>query len=129
MSADSGKARAKGEGRRAGLPSIVRSSDALAGIFAALGDPTRLRLVAVLCAGGAFSIAQLTANTDISRQGVTKHLQVLADAGVVRDVKMGRERLWQLEPEQIEEARRTLEIIGREWEVALARLKSFVESS
>ena len=129
MSAYSGKARAKGEGRRAGLPSIVRSSDALAGIFAALGDPTRLRLVAVLCAGGAFSIAQLTANTDISRQGVTKHLQVLADAGVVRDVKMGRERLWQLEPEQIEEARRTLEIIGREWEVALARLKSFVESS
>ena len=83
----------------------------------------------MLCAGGAFSIAQLTANTDISRQGVTKHLQVLADAGVVRDVKMGRERLWQLEPEQIEEARRTLEIIGREWEVALARLKSFVESS
>ena len=129
MSADSGKARAKGEGRRAGLPSIVRSSDALAGIFAALGDPTRLRLVAGGCAGGAVSIAPRTANTDISRQGVTKHLQVLADAGVVRDVKMGRERLWQLEPEQIEEARRTLEIIGREWEVALARLKSFVESS
>ena len=97
-------------------------------MFAALGDPTRLKLVAVLCAGGAFSIAQLTANTDISRQGVTKHLQVLADAGVVRDVKQGRERLWQLEPGQIEEARRTLEVIGREWEVALAKLKSFVEN-
>jgi len=112
----------------AGLPAIIRSSEALAGVFAALGDPTRLKLVAVLCAGGAFSIAQLTANTDISRQGVTKHLQVLADAGVVRDVKLGRERLWQLDPAQIEEAKRTLEVIGREWDVALEKLKAFAES-
>ena len=101
--------------------------DAEARIFAALGDPTRLRLVAVLCAGGAFSIAQLTANTEISRQGVTKHLQVLSQAGVVRDVKSGRERLWQLEPAQIEEAKRTLEVIGKQWETALGRLKAFVE--
>lgn len=112
-----------------GLPAIVESRDTLAHVFAALGDPTRLKLVAALCVGGAFSIAQLTATTDISRQGVTKHLQVLANAGVVRDVKVGRERLWQLEPGQIEEARRTLEVIGREWEVALGRLKAFVESS
>ena len=125
-----GRARAKGANLRGiGIPAIVRSSAALADVFAALGDPTRLKLVAVLCAGGAFSIAQLTANTDISRQGVTKHLQVLADAGVVRDVKLGRERLWQLEPGQIEEARRTLEVIGREWEVALGKLKSFAEST
>jgi DNA-binding transcriptional ArsR family regulator len=121
MSASSGK----GE---AGLPAIIRSSDALAHIFAALGDPTRLKLVAVLCAGGAFSIAQLTANTDISRQGVTKHLQVLADAGIVHDVKLGRERHWQLDPTQIDEAKRTLEVIGREWEVALGRLKAFAEA-
>ncbi|HMN66558.1 MAG TPA: metalloregulator ArsR/SmtB family transcription factor [Burkholderiaceae bacterium] len=106
---------------------MVRSSETLANVFAALGDPTRLKLVAVLCAGGALSIAQLTANTDISRQGVTKHLQVLADAGLVRDLKLGRERLWQLEPEQIEEAKRTLDIIGRQWEVALGRLKTFAE--
>jgi len=123
MSPRSGKAK-----RPVGLPAIVRSSDSLAGVFAALGDPTRLRLVAVLCAGGAFSIAQLTASTEISRQGVTKHLQVLADAGVVSDVRSGRERLWQLEPAQIEEAKRTLEVIGRHWEVALGRLKTFVEA-
>ena len=111
------------------LPAILRSSEALASIFAALGDPTRLKLVAVLCAGGAFSIAQLTANTDISRQGVTKHLQVLAEAGVVRDLKQGRERLWQLDPLQIEEARRTLDVIGKQWEAALGRLKAFIEST
>ncbi|BCL74823.1 transcriptional regulator [Jeongeupia sp. HS-3] len=109
------------------LTDVIHASDTLARVFAALGDPTRLKLVAVLCAGGAFSIAQLTANTDISRQGVTKHLQVLAEAGVVRDVKLGRERLWQLEPAQVEAARQTLEVIGREWEVALGKLKGFVE--
>jgi DNA-binding transcriptional ArsR family regulator len=126
MSVRSGQAPDAGQ-HDAGLPAIVRSSEALAGVFAALGDPTRLKLVAVLCAGGAFSIAQLTANTDISRQGVTKHLQVLADAGVVSDVKWGRERRWQLEPGQIEEAKRTLEVIGKEWEVALGKLKAFAE--
>lgn len=124
------KAKAKGAGRRGtGLPAFVKSSDTLAHVFAALGDPTRLKLVAVLCAGGALSIAQLTANTDISRQGVTKHLQVLADAGVVRHTKLGRERLWQLEPGQLEEAKRTLEVIGQQWEVALGKLKVFAEST
>ncbi|MBA2674740.1 metalloregulator ArsR/SmtB family transcription factor [Ramlibacter sp.] len=99
----------------------------LADVFFALGDATRLRLIAVLCAGGAFSIAQLTANTEITRQAVTKHLQVLAGAGLVRDVRMGRERLWQFDPTQLEEARRSLETIGRQWEQALGKLKVFVE--
>jgi DNA-binding transcriptional ArsR family regulator len=102
--------------------------DLVARVFAALGDPTRLKLVALLCAGGAFSIAQLTAGTDISRQAVTKHLHVLAEAGVVRDVKLGRERLWHLEPAAIAEAKRALEIIGGQWEVALGKLKQFAES-
>lgn len=128
----SGRRRGGAEARRVGAGLAATSPlgaahEGLAHVFAALGDPTRLKLVAVLCAGGALSIAQLTANTDISRQGVTKHLQVLADAGLVRDLKLGRERLWQLEPEQIEEAKRTLDIIGRQWEVALGRLKTFAE--
>jgi len=102
--------------------------EALAPVFAALGDATRLKIVALLCAGGAFSIAQLTANTEISRQAVTKHLQVLAEAGVVRDLKMGRERLWELEPGKIEAARQALDAIGRQWEKALGRLKLYLES-
>ena len=96
-------------------------------IFAALGDETRLRLIAVLCAGGTMSIAQLTSGTDITRQAVTKHLHVLADAGLVRDVKVGRERLWELEPTQMEEARRSLDVIARQWEHALMKLKLAVE--
>lgn len=96
-------------------------------IFAALGDETRLRLVAVLCAGGAMSISQLTAGTEITRQAVTKHLHVLADAGLVRDVKVGREHRWEFEPSQLEEARRSLDEIASQWDAALNRLKLAVE--
>ena len=97
-------------------------------VFAALGDEIRLRLVAALCVGGALSITQLTAGTEISRQAITKHLGVLAAAGLVRDVKVGRERLWEFEPAQLDEARRTLEFIGQQWDHALAKLKFAVES-
>ncbi len=96
-------------------------------VCAALGDEMRLKLIAALCMGGAMSITQLTAGTDITRQAITKHLSVLAAAGLVRDVKVGRERLWEFEPAQLEEARRALESIGRQWDQALARLKAAVE--
>lgn len=97
-------------------------------IFAALGDATRLRLVATLCAGGALSIAQLTTGTAITRQAVTKHLNVLADAGLVHDLRRGRERLWEFEPARLDEARKALDAITAEWGRALARLQRFVES-
>lgn len=97
-------------------------------VFAALGDPTRLRLIAALCAGGALSIAQLTAGTAISRQAVTKHLEVLADAGLVRDIRQGRERLWEFDPSKLDEARRSLDAIAAQWNQALTRLKSLMET-
>jgi len=97
-------------------------------VFAALGDETRLRLVALLCAGSALSIAQLTAGTDITRQAVTKHLQVLAEAGLVRDVRQGRERLWELQASRLDEARRSLDAIAAQWDQALQRLKTTLET-
>jgi DNA-binding transcriptional ArsR family regulator len=101
---------------------------ASAPVFAALGDATRLRLVVALCAGGALSIAQLTAGTTITRQAVTKHLQVLADAGLVQDLRQGRERLWELTPARLDEARQALDTISAQWGAALTRLQRFVES-
>ena len=96
-------------------------------VFAALGDPTRLRLLGALCAGGAMSITQLTAGSAITRQAVTRHLDILAGAGLVSDVRQGRERLWQFEPTQLHEARRSLEAIGQQWDQALQRLRTAVE--
>ena len=98
-----------------------------AAIFAALGDKTRLDLVGRLCSGGPLSIARLTAGADITRQAITKHLNILADAGLVRDIRVGRERLWEVETRQLEEARRCLDRISSQWDDALARLKLAVE--
>ena len=84
--------------------------------------------MAFLCSGGAKSIAQLTSGTDITRQAVTKHLNVLAGAGLVRDVRVGRERLWEFEPDRLAEARRSLDLIAQQWDHALRKLKLAVEN-
>jgi DNA-binding transcriptional ArsR family regulator len=105
-------------------PSLANSAP----IFAALGDETRMRLIGVLLAGAALSITQLTSGTEITRQAVTKHLHVLADAGWVRDIKVGREHLWVFESTKLEEARRSLDLIARQWDHALEKLKKVVES-
>jgi DNA-binding transcriptional ArsR family regulator len=114
--------------RRRSSQSMYAELSKSAPMFAALGDATRLRLIAVLCAEGAMSIAQLTAGTDITRQAVTKHLHVLADAGLVRDVKVGREHLWEFERAQLEEARHSLELIALQWDRALMKLKLALEA-
>jgi DNA-binding transcriptional ArsR family regulator len=96
-------------------------------VFAALGDQTRLRLVARLGAEGPLSIARLTDGSDVTRQAVTKHLRVLAEVGLARGVRRGRERLWRLDPAPLDEARRALERIAERWDEALQRLKAAVE--
>ena len=95
-------------------------------VFAALGDQTRLRIVARL-ADGPLSIAKLTAGSRITRQAVTKHLRVLERARVVHGARHGREMLWQLDRRRLEEARQYLDQISRQWDRALARLRDFVE--
>lgn len=100
---------------------------ASAPVFAALGDETRLRLVSRLSSGGPASIARLTAGSSVTRQAITKHLQVLAGAGLVHGRRRGRERVWELRPHQFEQARQSLESISRQWDEALGRLKAFVE--
>lgn len=96
-------------------------------VFSALGDETRLTLVDRLGVEGPLSITQLTAGTTVTRQAVTRHLTVLGEAGLVHDRWRGRERLWELDRLRLDEARRYLEEISRQWDDALDRLKHFVE--
>ena len=103
------------------------SARAAAPVFAALGDETRLRLVTRLSAEGPRSIAHLTSGTDITRQAITKHLNVLANAGLLLGSRRGREQLWAIEPERLAQARRYLDAISGQWDDALARLKATVE--
>jgi DNA-binding transcriptional ArsR family regulator len=96
-------------------------------IFAALGDKTRLRLVARLCDHGPMSITGLTAGSNVTRQAVTKHLRVMESAGLVRCTRHGRETVWQLEQRRLNDARRFLDTISKQWDDALGRLREFVE--
>lgn len=100
---------------------------AAAPVFAALGDETRLGIVTRLCAEGPLSITRLTAGRGVTRQAVTKHLHVLADAGLAHSFQVGRERIWELEPRSLLTARECLNQISAQWDEALARLRRFVE--
>jgi DNA-binding transcriptional ArsR family regulator len=97
-------------------------------IFAALGDETRLQIVARLCAEGPLSITRLSEGAGVTRQAITKHLNALSAAGLATNVKSGREQIWELETRRLEMARRCLDRISDQWDVALDRLKAFVEN-
>jgi DNA-binding transcriptional ArsR family regulator len=111
--------------------SSVREDHALtdtAPVFAALGDATRLEIVSRLVDGRAFSIAQITAGLSLTRQGVTKHLRVLERAGIVSSSRVGRESRYTYVSEPVERLRRYLETVSAQWDDALSRLKTLVES-
>jgi DNA-binding transcriptional ArsR family regulator len=96
-------------------------------VFAALGEATRLTLVARLCTEGPLSIARLSEGAGVTRQAITKHLHTLAHAGVVHGTRSGRERIWELETRRLEKARRCLDQISDQWDAAMTRLQAFVE--
>ena len=96
-------------------------------VFAALGDPTRLSLLGRLSADGPLSITRLSEGTGVTRQAITRHLDALGDAGLVRDARRGRERVFELDLKRLDVARSFLDHIGTRWDEAADRLKAFVE--
>src|SRR5215831_34258 len=96
-------------------------------VFAALGDETRLSLVARLARESPCSITRLSDGAKITRQAVTKHLRILEQAGVVRASRAGRECRFELEPGPLKDVGDYLEIVSRQWDDALRRLKEYVE--
>ncbi|HSV57262.1 MAG TPA: metalloregulator ArsR/SmtB family transcription factor [Variovorax sp.] len=96
-------------------------------VFAALGDATRLAIVARLCHEGPQSIVRLTEGSAVSRQAISKHLRALEGAGLVRSDRSGRECIWALRTQRLAQARRYLDQISTQWDDALERLRAFVE--
>jgi DNA-binding transcriptional ArsR family regulator len=113
---------------RARSASVAARLHDSAPIFAALGDETRLQIVARLCAEGPLSITRLSEGAGVTRQAITKHLNALADAGLARNARSGREQIWELETRRLELARRCLDHISDQWDSALNRLRTFVEN-
>ncbi len=109
------------------MKATARGLAKAAAVFAALGDPTRLAVVARLASEGPQPIVRLTERAEVSRQAVTKHLDVLEAAGLVRSRRDGRERVWEVQPARLDEVRRLLADISSQWDEALARLRAAVE--
>jgi DNA-binding transcriptional ArsR family regulator len=105
----------------------VARLDASAPVFAALGDPHRMMLVSRLSRKGPLSVTHLTEGTTITRQAVTKHLRVLEAAGLARSERSGRETVWALDQRPLAKAREHLDLIARQWDEAIERLRAFVE--
>jgi DNA-binding transcriptional ArsR family regulator len=107
--------------------SITAKQRAHAPVFAALGDETRLSLVAKLSGGQPRSISQLTHGSRLTRQAITKHLRVLENAAIVHSIRRGRESLFEFDPVPMQEIKKYLDLVSEQWDQALSRLKSFVE--
>ena len=100
----------------------------MAPVFAALGDTTRLQLISRLSDGEPRSIAQLTHGLGVTRQGITKHLQVLERSGIVGSSRVGREHRFVYLPQTLDQAQSYLDAVSAQWDDALSRLQEFVES-
>jgi len=96
-------------------------------IFAALGDKTRLSLIAKLSNGQKHSISNLTKGSKLSRQAISKHLRVLEAAGLVHSAHSGRENFFELDTRPFKDSREYLDFVSNQWDKVLSRLKSFVE--
>jgi DNA-binding transcriptional ArsR family regulator len=105
-----------------GLP-----AEASALVFAALADGTRLRLASRLSIDGPLNITELTRGSRVTRQAIRKHLRTMEEAGLVHVRRRGRESVFDLDTERLDNARRHLDLISKQWAAALDRLRMFVD--
>jgi DNA-binding transcriptional ArsR family regulator len=96
-------------------------------VFAALGEETRLSLVARLSGGARQSITELAKGSRLTRQAISKHLRMLESAGLVRSCRAGREQLFEFRPEAIVDTQKYLAGVALQWDQALGRFKRLVE--
>ncbi|GAA0433346.1 transcriptional regulator [Actinoplanes capillaceus] len=97
-------------------------------LWAAIGDPTRRRMLDLLLADGAGTATTLSQRIPVTRQAVAKHLAVLDRAGLVHGTAEGRERRYRVDDAQLARAVAQLAAVGSEWDARLRRIKRIAES-
>jgi DNA-binding transcriptional ArsR family regulator len=100
---------------------------AVQGVFAALADSTRRRLLDVLAARGEATATMLAGDLPVSRQAVVKHLAVLDSAGLVRGHRAGREVRYAVSSERLDATARWLNARAAEWDRQLMTIKRLAE--
>jgi DNA-binding transcriptional ArsR family regulator len=96
-------------------------------VFQAIADPTR-RQVLELLVDCEMPVTAISGHFPISRTAVSKHLRILANAGLVTERKVGRETRYRLEPEPLQDLQRWLDYYSRFWKNKLNALQRYVES-
>ena len=91
-------------------------------VFSALGDPGRRSLVMAVAARGSATATELAAELPVTRQAVAKQLLALADAGLLRARRAGRETRYEVTPEPLGDAVAWMVAVGADWDDRLARL-------
>jgi DNA-binding transcriptional ArsR family regulator len=91
-------------------------------VFDALGDPGRRALVASVAERGTATATELSAELPVTRQAVAKQLAALADAGLVRATRVGRETRYEVTPRPLGDAAEWLVEMGARWDERLAAL-------
>ena len=98
-------------------------------IFKAVADPTRREIFHMLMlATTALSLTQLSGQFDMSRQGVTKHVKLLEEAGLVKIRTMGRERFCEANPTPLVEIKNWVAVYDRFWDNKLKKLDDYLGS-
>ena len=100
---------------------------AVAELFRALGDPTRLEMVRRLSSGTPQTISTVSNGLDITRQGARKHLQILADAKVISLEPHGRDTDVRLDRESLERGKSFIIELELRWDKRLEALRQFVD--
>lgn len=97
-------------------------------LWAAIGDPTRRRVLDLLLTGGPGTASGLSRELPVTRQAVAKHLAVLERAGLVSPQPAGREVRYGVDEQQFAKAVAQLAAVGQEWDGRLRRIRSIAES-
>src|ERR1700745_1858995 len=109
------------------LSYMVNYNERLGGTFAALVDPTRRAILARLEREDGASVSELARPFAIKLPAVMKHLDVLADAGLITRSKLGRTVTVRLSPEPMREAMDWLRRYEHFWSLSLDRLAAYAE--
>jgi DNA-binding transcriptional ArsR family regulator len=96
------------------------------GVFQALADPTRLRIVEVM-RDGEVAVGEIVERMDIHQSGVSRHLRILADAGVVQVRPDGQKRLYSLRKAAFDDLEAWVADYRRHWEERLDRFGAALE--
>ncbi|WP_299114570.1 metalloregulator ArsR/SmtB family transcription factor [uncultured Winogradskyella sp.] len=99
-------------------------------LFKAIADPTRREIFhALVIATSALSITQISNQFDMSRQGVTKHIKILNDAGLVQMSEQGRNRFCYADPKPLKEVNKWMQFYSQFWDDSLNNLDNYLNAN